>query len=228
MVIISVIFISCTDIFTNSLGKWAARDKSKLIPKVTVDNVDELIALAENDPDLSLEVLRKIRDAANGMSDEDRAKLQAAALEAAANASGGANAILEGLGSLTSIDEDTDVEKIVMDALNAMKNLDETTRLLSDILPVPADPKHPENDEAFMAFANNASASDLALAAVLLLAGEVQRTEADTFEEILDNMGDSVSVQQAQAMALVAVLADREDAISGPLKDALDGLGFFK
>ena len=229
IIFITVVFSSCTDFFSDSLGKWAARDKSKLVPKVTVDNVDELITLAENDPDLSLEVLRKIQEAAAGSSDEDLAKLQAAALEAAANASGGASAILDGLGSLSSIDENSDVEKIVMDAINAMQNLGDTTAILSAILPPPpADPLHPENDEAFMAFANQASASDLALAAVLLVAGEVQRTEADSFEGIINNVGSSDSVKQAQAMAIVTILAEREDAISGPLFDALDGLGFFK
>jgi len=227
MVFFSVFFFSCTDFFSDSLGKWAARNKSRLIPKVTVGNVDELISMAENDPDLSLEILRKILEEGGKISPEDYARLQAAALEAAANATGGANAILEGLGSLSTIDMDS-VEQIILDTLNSMPNLEEASRLLSEILPVPADPQNPEDDETFMAFANNASSEDLALAAILLLAGEVLRTDADDFESVMDNISESDSVKQAQAMAIVSVLSEREDAVTGPLRDALEGLGLIK
>jgi hypothetical protein len=222
---------SCTDFFSTSLAPWAARDPSKLVPAVTTGNVDELIALAENNPDLSLEVLKKIKAAAENASPEDKAKLQAAALEAAVNASGLAQSVLNNAGEISSIANADDAKKLVLDAVNSMSNLEEAGSLLNQIIPAPADPLHPEDDPAFTSFTDNASVDELAMAAVVLMAGEAKQTVNSGGTASLEDYIDSVdpanptgSQELAVAMALAATVATRADELSGPMRDALKGL----
>jgi len=219
---ISALFTACTAFFSSTLAPWAARDPKKLIPKVTVDNVAELIAMAENDPDMSLALLEKIKSAIEGASGEDKLILQGAALEAAVNAAGLGQAVLGAAGKFTSLDGDSseeDAKKMVLDALNGMKNLEDAGAILFDILPKPQDPD-------FEDFTNKASADDLAMAAMVILAGEVKKNGADDIEDYVECFKDSPNEAEelAMAMALAAALEGREDELSGPLKDALKGL----
>jgi hypothetical protein len=223
--------VSCTDFFSTSLAPWAARDPSKLVPAVTTGNVDELIALAENNPDMSLEVLKKIKNAAENASPEDKAKLQAAALEASVNASGLAQAVLNNAGEIASIENTDDAKKLVLDAINSMPNLEDAGALLNQIIPPPADPLHPEDDPAFTSFTDNASVDELAMAALVLIAGEAKQTAnsggSASLEDYIDSVdpaNPTVSQELAVAMALAATVAGRADELSGPMRDALGGL----
>ena len=231
--LLPVLFLcfSCTDFFSTSLAPWAARDPSRLVPAVTTGNVDELIAFAENNPDLSLEVLKKIKSAAENASPDDKAKLQAAALEASVNASGLAQAVLNNAGEITSIGNAGDAKKFVLDAVNGMPNLEDAGALLNQIIPAPADPLHPGDDPAFTSFTDNAGVDELAMAALVLIAGEAKQTAGAGGTDALDDYIESVdpanptgSQELAVAMALAATVAGRADELSGPMRDALKGL----
>ena len=233
----AAVIISCTDFFSTSWAPWAARDPNKLIPAITADNVDELIAMAGNDPNLSLAVLQKIRQGIKDSSGDEKLKLQTAALEAAANSVGIGQSVLGAAGQLTNLggdDPEGMAKDMVISAINGLQNLESTCGALLDSLPMPANPADPAADAAFMAFANKANADDLAMAAVILIAGEAKK-QMKTMEpdDYIDELGEKIvdgdpsltgSENLAQAMAIASVLEDRADEISGPLKDVLLGL----
>ena len=215
--VITVLLFSCTDFFSSSWASWAARDPAKLIPDVTPDNVDELIEIAQNDPDLSLELLIKIGEAAEGASDEEKAKLQAAAVEAAANAVGLGQTILGAAGGLTDLEDGEDAKDAILDAVNSMPNLDEASSSLYDTLP-----KDAPHGEEFENFIDTATPDEIALAAILLLAGEAKKNDG---EEYVDNFRSSPTSPEAQlALDLAASLADKEGELSGSLHDILESL----
>ena len=224
--VLAVFLTSCTDFFSNSLAPWAARDKSRLIPTVTAGNVHQLVELAECDPDLSLELLKGISSAVNGASPEDAARLQAAALAAAQNAIGGAAAIISGTGSLTSIENYADGKQAIIDAINCMQNLQEVAALLLDILPKPGTPE-------FDDFVNNASAADLALAAIIIIAAEAQKHGEENWEDYINSFNQPGSSQNpsedlALALALAAGLEDRQDELGEYLIHVLQGLNLLQ
>ena len=216
---VMMMFVSCTDFFSTSWASWAARDPDKLVPAVTAGNVDELIAMAENNPDLSLAILKKIQAAAANAPDGDKQKLQGAALEAAINAGGLGQAILGAADKLTNIDTDIDGRKLVLDALNSMKNLDDSCLILSSILPDPSD------TEAFDAFAASANTNDLVLAAALLMAGEAkQYTDPEDYvENVFDNKSPQ-SQNEILAVKMIEAVVARPDELSGSLENVLKGL----
>ena len=219
--VLAVLLTACRDFFSNSMAPWAARNPDKLIPAITVDNIDELLAMAENDPELSMAILKKLKEAVDHASGGDKLKLQNAAMEAAVNAAGLGQAVLGAAGKLTSLEGDTteeDAKKMVLDAVNGMKNLEEAGSVLFDTLPKPSDPN-------FSDFTDTASADDLALAAVVLLAGEVKKN-GDDMDNYVNHYqsGPTETEELAMALAIAAALDSREDELSGPLKDALKGL----
>jgi hypothetical protein len=203
-----LLFLSCSDVFTTSLAGWARRDPSSLIPSVTTGNVKELIELTENSPDQSLALLKGIRDA--GANPE----LQAAALRTAANASGLGAAILRQADDINTID-DTNAKGIVVDALNGLSNLAEAGTVLEDILP------DPSNTAAWDAFVDASSAEDLAMAAMVLLAGKAK--EENDPEGYIDNFQTTTGPTEALAKEL-ALAANAKHSGGGFLKDMLDGL----
>ena len=214
----TAIFISCTDFFSTSWAPWAVRDPDKMIPTVTADNVDELIAMAENNPDLSLALLKKIQAAAAKASGADRIKLQGAALQTAVNAAGLGQAVLNAAGELTSVDSIDGGRQLVMDALNSMKNLDDSCSVLPSILPDPSD------TEAFDAFTESADIDDLALTAALLIAGEANKHESpDDYVDSFDSNRPQ-SPNEELAVKMIEAVQARQDELSGSLEDVLKGL----
>ena len=230
--IAALLLFSCTDFFSTSWAPWAARDPDKLVPAVTAGNVDELIALAENDPNLSLAILKKIRSAANGASEEDRQKLQCAALEAAVNAAGLGQAVLGVADKLISIDNEDDAKKLVFDTINVMSNLEAAGSVLFDILPPAPNLTDPtdENWPAFKAFTDSASADSLAMAAVVIIAGEAKKISDGDFDSYFDSYFDNPYEEEyeneklAIALAFASALEGRENELSGPLRNVLQGL----
>jgi DNA-directed RNA polymerase subunit F len=118
----------------------------------------ELVETAENDPGMSLVVLRRIAD--SGSSAEQ--VMRKAALQAAANAAGITNTILRHLPDVSSIDE-SEAVSVVTDAIADMRNLSEAAALLLQILP-----SSPADEHAFDAF----DPADLAMAAIVILSSE--------------------------------------------------------
>jgi hypothetical protein len=157
--------LSCSDFFTHSLAEWAQRDPGSLIPEVTPGNVGELIRLSENNPGMSLEVLKGIA----GSGKKSDPAMQAAALQAAANAADIANSLLKNISDMASGSMDSDASRSVMiDAVGDMQNLADTRAALLSILPVSVPPDPADYD--------GLDPADLAVAAMVLLAAEARRT----------------------------------------------------
>jgi hypothetical protein len=173
--------------------------------------VDELIKMAENDPDLSLALLKKIQGALENASGEDKSKLQDAAIEAAVNAAGFGQAVLAVLGELSS-EKTVDADRLIQKALGEMKNLEAAGSVLFEILPKDTDPD-------FDAFIKSASADNLAMAAVLLLAGEAKKND---FQVGKQNDSNNEVIKLAEKLASSAV--SQKDKLSGPLSDVLGAL----
>jgi hypothetical protein len=219
----AAMLVSCTDFFSTSLATWASRDPDKIVPGVNAGNVDELIAMAKNDTDLSLAVLKKIRNAVDSDASEgDKAKLQCAAVTAAVNAVGLGQAVLGVLDDLGAIEGDDNIRELVMDSLDGMKNLEEAASVLYTILPSPDSP-------AFNSYVSEASAIDLAMAAVILLAGEVKQksvNERDAYIMGFDPDQTNTDIEQL-AVKLAQEAFARQDELSGPIGDALAGLNLW-
>ena len=225
------VIVSCTDFFSTSWAKFAARDPNKLIPAVTAGNVNDLVAQTENNPDLSLAVLKKIQSAVNGgASDADKQKLQNAALEAAVNAAGLGQAVLGTVSQLNNIDLSDpgtaagDALDIVLKAVGNMKNLDATSQALIATLP---DPNDPTKNGDFDTWAAGASADNLAMAAAVLISGEINKNGKDILNNLPASPGSGTGTDSenlALAMALATTLDGRVDQLSGPMKSVLQGL----
>jgi len=208
--------LSCRQFFSTSLASWAARDSSALVPDITTDNIDELLALSASDPEMALAVLEGIEDAIAGADADEQAELQAAALVAASSASGVGPAILENAGDvLETLDsgEDTVIIDMVAEAIGGLDQLADTSTALLAILPDPA-----TEPAAFVA---EASAEDLAMAAVVLLAAEAQAApDVGTYIDTYTPVQDTLAVELAEA----AAAAYAAEGGTGPLADILASL----
>ena len=215
----TVLFPSCTDFFSTSWASWAARNPSGLIPTVTLDNLNELIEISENDPDLSLELLTGIAEALNGASDEEKEELQAAAVEVAINAVGLGQTIISAAGAIANIKTAEDAKIVAIDVINRMPNLEETSSVLFDIL----------NDaDAFQTFINNASLEDIAMTAILIFAGEAKNSgDVEYFVAHFNpnpDPADEPELALAVDLAKYIVGSGRESELPDSLQNILDGL----
>ena len=213
--------VSCTDFFTTSLGEWAARDPDKLIPSVNAGNVNDILSQVDNDPNASLAVLKKIKNAMANASPEDAIVLQNAALEAAVNSVGLVQAVLGVVTSLDEINVGSAPQKIA-DAVNGMKNLGSVGDELFAILPdVDDDP-----DSDFQKFITQASPDDLAFAAVVLLAGEAKQKSGGNLEEYMSTFdpGNTGSNSDIENLAVELVKGIDPTTLTGPLGDIMRGL----
>jgi hypothetical protein len=183
LALISVVFLvlfptSCMDVFTNSWGSALKRDPDKLIPKVTTSNVGELLDASVGDPEFAAVLLGKIRNSVENTTGKDKAILQDAGLKAAVEASGLAAEFINNAGELLKTESAEGVKNSIDTIL---KNLD-TDRSISiannllDIL---------DDETAFKEF-SEASNGDLAVAAVVLLIGEVKKS-GGTLDDYLDD-----------------------------------------
>ncbi|MDR2144445.1 MAG: hypothetical protein LBP29_08760, partial [Treponema sp.] len=104
---------------------------------------------------------------------------------------------------------------IVIDALSGMDNVVETGAVLTEILPDPSDAA------AWNAFVDASSAEDLAMAAMVLLAGKA-REENDP-ESYIDNFQTATGPTEDLAKEL-ALAAQAKHTGGGFLEDMLKGL----
>jgi hypothetical protein len=215
--LVSVLIVSCTDFFSTSLAPWAQRDPDSLIPKVTTGNVKDLVRQAANNPDLSLAVLKKIRDAEKKASGGDATALQLAALDAASNATGPVQTMLKHADELQNIDTEDGAKELVVKVIDDMTNLSETGKLLKEIIPDPvADPP------GFQAFVDAADPVDLAMAAAMVLLAADAANSPDKADYITNYAPGSSPL--AEALAVAAVNKDT-DGKMGPAADLLKNLG---
>jgi hypothetical protein len=215
LLVLTVAFGACTDFFSGSLATWAARDPDKLVPPVNADNVFDIIAEFENNPDASLAVLKRIQNALADAPDGEKITLQVAALEAAANAVGLVNAVFGAITDPDDIMEDS-AKDIMLDVINGMTNLEAAGSLLLDVLPAPGTPE-------FKAFVASANPNDLAFAAVILLAGEAKRQPGD-MGAYIDGFGATSNPVENLAIELAKAAQEHPDEMTGPMKDIIKGL----
>lgn len=213
---------SCRQFFTTSLAPWAARNPASLIPPVTTTNIDELLTKFANNPDQSLALLDKIADALDTASATDAAVLQAAALQAASNASGVATSVFSNAGTmLETLQGSGDIIPVISDAIAGLSNLAPSATALTSILPDPSD------TDAFDAFVAQASPEDLAMAAIVLLAAEAQ-ADSGGVEDYITNFNPASPNPGAEALAVAlaeaAATAYAASGGTGPLADILAGL----
>jgi len=227
----ALVIASCTDFFSTSLFPWAARDPNSLIPTLTAQNIDDLLKLAENDPNLSLALLKKIQSAKNGMSVADQQKLMNASLQAAVNAAGLGQSVLGAAGSLATIDfkaaDATDQAKnAVLNAVGSLSNLDAASQALLGTLPQPgSNPAAPSQE--FIDWAKNANPDDMAMAAVVLVAGgigNISDTSDEGIKEYLDGLSNKTETPENLALALAIATQLEGRKVSGPLGSVLEGL----
>ena|GEM_PF-5780819 len=215
-VITQVLLISsCTDFFSSSWFPFAARDSDKLIPAVTSKNVDDLVQQFENDPDGSLALLKKIKEAADKANEEELKKYQLAALDASVNAAGLGQAALGALNNLDKLQNVDDAYSLLQDTINNMPNLGETSSTLLDLLNSGSDD-----------FIEDASAESLAMAAVVLILGITPTDSQDDLETFVSNLadhsGENATVDLAIKMAAAANDKKDELADNSMLKKILD------
>jgi hypothetical protein len=217
--------ISCTDFFSTSLAPWAVRNPASLIPQVTPGNVRELIVQAENNPEMSLAILKGIQNVLGNVSPEEKGRLQAAALAAASNTTGFGSSLLTQAGQLTSVLGDQSKAKdMVVDAINGMRHLEEASNLLGAILPDPA-----TDPEGFQGFVNQEESTPemLVLSAAVILAAESKKN-LDSADFI--NSFDAASVDPSSPLNLSVQLAGaavtklETEGTDSPLLDVLGGL----
>lgn len=218
--LIPVFLWSCTEFFSTSWAPWAARGSSGLIPNVTSGNVEELIEMTADDPDLSMDLLRKIKEAAEGASGQEKADLQAAAVEAAVNAIGLGQTILNAVTDLGDIINDPDKAiDAAKKAIDNMPNLDEASTALLDTLP-------PVGSTEFDDFVNTASAEELAMAAIILFAEDAKSSGKDIDDYITDfGIAPPGTPEVGLALALVTAIGTKPtEDLPDSLKSILEGL----
>jgi hypothetical protein len=215
-------FTSCQDFFSSSLFPWAARNSSSLIPPVTADNVDELIKMAENNPDLALAVLKGIQKGLKGASFSEAGRLRAAAIRAAVNAVAIGPSLLGNLGEVSASMNQDKAVKFVTDAVGDMKNLSAARDILAAITPDPQKDK-----KAFDAFISAAEAEELAIASLTFIAAEA-KDKGDNMNDYVASFDSSRTLSVPEKLAVrfaaEAVLKTDEKKYNGSLRSLLEGL----
>ncbi|MDR3138898.1 MAG: hypothetical protein LBT95_04405 [Treponema sp.] len=212
---------SCSDFFSTPLFPGAARDPSRLIPPVTVNNVDDLILKSENNPALALAVLQKIQAALKGLSEDEARRLQVAALKAAANAVAIGPSLFNSLGGMPTSLKQGQMRDLLADALKGIPNLPETGAALVAVIP------DPEGDKGnFDAFTKSAKTDDLVFASLTLVAAEVKENGSNLKDYIASfNASDQLPPQADLAVRIAQAAAKKiqidGEALTIPLHDIL-------
>jgi ribosomal silencing factor RsfS len=163
---------SCTDFFTTSLGKWAARDVSKIDVKVTAENVEDLVEQAKGDKEMQLAILDKVVDAAKDASGEEKQELQNAGVGLVLDTTDIMGTVMENIGDINNLESMEDPSEMIdyfTSIVNSIDNLQESTDALTTLIP--------SDDASIDEYmnGNDIGEGDLALISVLLLASEIQR-----------------------------------------------------
>lgn len=223
----ALFFTSCQDFFTTSLASSLARNPADLVPNVTASNAAALAAQVASDPAASLIVLDGLAAVIAAASDEQQPALVALALGVASNASGVGGALLQSTGSLADLlmngdFEDESVQEdlfaIVDSAIAGLGTLSDTAATLVSILT--------GTSASIDDIAATASADDLAMAAVVLLAASA--ADAGGVADYVDYLGTSPALnateQLAADLAEAAAAKYAAEGGTGPLADLLAAL----
>jgi hypothetical protein len=214
--------LACTDFFSTSMASWAQRDPSSLVPGITTGNVQYLIRRSEKDPDLSLEVLKNIKAAADRAGPEAAAFLRAEGLKAGANAVDLGSSLLGSIGDIADVGDPGEAKGMLVNAINAMPNLAETGTVLRGLVPDSS-----SDPIAFNAFIAAADLNDLAMAAAVLLAAEAKASgDSAAYIDGID-LADPAKPPSGLVQILAEKAKEKYDAGGGDglVGDLLEGLG---
>ena len=166
---------SCQQFFTTSLAKPLARDPASLIPAVTASNAKALADTVADDPAGSLVVLKGLADVVASAPPAEQPALAALALDVAANASGVGSALLESTGEIAdlvtggNLSDPATQDKLfdaIDNAIGGLANLGDSAETLTTILT--------GTSATIGQIAENATADELAMAAIVLLAANAK------------------------------------------------------
>jgi hypothetical protein len=184
--------------------------------------VDELIKMAESDPDLALTVLKGIQKALEESSVSEASRLRAAAVRAATNAVAIGPSLLNRLGEVSaSMNRDKAVQ-LATDTMNGMKNLSEARDILVAVIP---DSKR--DKQGFDAFIGAAGVEELAIASLTLIAAEA-KGQGDNINGYIASFDSSRTLSPSEKLAIKfageVVKKAGDEKSKGSLKGLLEGL----
>ncbi|HCM25519.1 MAG: hypothetical protein A2Z99_11440 [Treponema sp. GWB1_62_6] len=223
----ALLISSCQQFFTTSLAAQLARDPADLMPDVDTGNVDELLAQAAGNPEMSLALMDSIIDALDGATGAELVQLQSAAVTAATGASGLSEAILASGGDIVAIDFESataqeEIITIMEEALGGLNQLADASAGLIDIIPDPV-----ADSAGFDAFVLEADSEQLAMAAITLLASSADASAGGT-SDYIDNLDPENPDPGAETMAVelarAAIEKSQTEGGSGFLTDMLANL----
>jgi hypothetical protein len=234
---LSIIFISCPDVMSTSWGGWAKR--APKIPPITADNIDSLLDATVGDPEFAGALLEAIREEIPRKEGEEKARLQGAAITAAANGSGLDMALITHIGDLIdaatgkdgggpgadNIDKITETfDKIFDDVDHGI--IHDLAEDLTAVLLVDGEDESIYNSSSY--WENPSVTTDsLLIAAVTLLIAETDIQGVDSFDKYLDmfrqKRNDNVPLSDNERAILILVkrLAKRDGGTFGSLLEGL-------
>jgi hypothetical protein len=210
--------LGACEVFTSSWAPWAARDLNAILPEVNSGNARDMVDQFADDPDMSLEILKKIAAAINKTkSPEEKTKLRTAALDAAINASGIMDAFI---GSITDFLEDDKRDlKMVVDTFGGIKNTESiSTSLVSSFSEVAV--WETQDDKRKIADSADNSAQ-LLLSALLIAKNELEKNGGDFSVERIE----SISLNDPNLrvpIAMVYAAGEKESNIQRIIVDIIE------
>jgi hypothetical protein len=130
----AVVFVSCTDFFTNSWAVNAKRDFSLM--KIDASNVFDVLKAARGDSEMSLEILGKIAGQIDGASASDKDKLREAALTAAAQGTDLTGLFISSIDKLTAALNNGDRIEDMVDAVFGSADLASMKKASADLVKI--------------------------------------------------------------------------------------------
>ncbi|MDR2158633.1 MAG: hypothetical protein LBP23_01045 [Treponema sp.] len=213
LLLLGVLFVSCTDVMSSSWGAWAKRDPK--IPSITSGNIQGLLKAAVGDPEFAKALLDKITASAQSASGERKKMLEGAGISAAALASGLDTLILNGAGSLISSgDVDANALQNTMESIFKQAWGTNQTAIADELVVLLAQEDLSNPNPGILAYTET---DKLIISAMVLLIADSQKAGSGSFGEYLDTFADtqvndpgSLSEYQKTALCLGAIVADTE------------------
>jgi hypothetical protein len=235
--LLSMILTSCPEVMSTSWGRWAKR--APKIPPITADNIESLLDATVGDPEFAEALLEAIREEIPNKDGEEKARLQGAAVTAAANGSGLDMEVITHIGDLIDAATGKDgngpgvdnIDKITEIFDEIFNNTDHGTihdlaEDLSEVLLVNGEDESIYDSTKYWK-KPSVTTDSLLLATVTLLIAETDNLGIDSFDEYLDwfqeKRADGVGLTDNERAILILVkqLAKRNSDTFGALLEGL-------
>jgi hypothetical protein len=237
--LLAMICTSCPEVMSTTWARWAKR--APKIPAITSDNIDSLVDATVGDPDFAGALLETIRKEIPGKEGEEKAKLQGAAITAAANGSGLDIAVVTHLGGLINSTADGELDKEgvhkiteTFGAISDEVNRETIHYLAEDLTAVLLSHKgggKAEDEYKGKYWENPPVATDsLLMSIVVLLIAEADNQKAKGFDEYLKifqekrsniSIEDFLTPNERAILILVKLLVKQGNATFGNLLEGL-------